>query len=90
MYAGGGSEGEFRRKTVPVDSFEANPWGLYNVHGNIFEWIEDCWNTGGCEVRGGSWINPPKYLRSAFRGYWETSGVRYSLLGFRVGRTLTP
>ncbi len=32
-------------KPVPVDSFEANPWGLYQVHGNVGNWVEDCWNT---------------------------------------------
>src|SRR5262249_50892071 len=42
----GGPTGESRQGTVPVDSFEPNPWGLYQVHGNVFEWVEDCWQAG--------------------------------------------
>jgi formylglycine-generating enzyme required for sulfatase activity len=43
-YAGSGSTGEYRQHTMPVDSFEPNAWGLYQVHGNVYEWTEDCWN----------------------------------------------
>lgn len=38
----GGRTGESRRRTLPVDSFAPNAWGLYNVHGNVAEWTEDC------------------------------------------------
>jgi formylglycine-generating enzyme required for sulfatase activity len=41
---GGGSTGEYRERTVPADMFNPNPWGLYQVHGNAMEWVEDCWN----------------------------------------------
>ena len=51
-YEGGGSKGEYRQRTVAVDSFEPNPWGLYNVHGNVWEWTEDCWNESNNGNRG--------------------------------------
>jgi formylglycine-generating enzyme required for sulfatase activity len=41
---GGSLKGPFRSKTVRVDSFEPNPWGLYQVHGNVYDWVEDCWH----------------------------------------------
>lgn len=39
-----GVKGEARRKTLPVDFFSPNPWGLHHVHGNVHEWVEDCWH----------------------------------------------
>jgi formylglycine-generating enzyme required for sulfatase activity len=104
VYAGG-SKGIFRKGTVPVDSFQANPWGLYNVHGNAWQWTADCWhgdyegapNDGsawtstGCDngrvLRGGSWIDNPRDLRTAFR---VRVTVTYNCFGFRLARTLAP
>src|SRR5262249_49663403 len=37
------TKGEWRQKTVPVNSFEPNAFGLYNVHGNVHDWVEDCY-----------------------------------------------
>ena len=90
--------------TAPVGSFRSNDFGLYDVLGNVFEWLEDCWNdsysgvptdgtawtAGDCGLRvlrGGSWDNAPRIIRSAYR-YRFGSGNRHFNIGFRVARTL--
>jgi formylglycine-generating enzyme required for sulfatase activity len=94
------------RHTVAADSGEMNPFGLLNVHGNVREWVEDCWNdtlaglpadgsaraTGDCRsrvVRGGSWADEPKDVRSAARS-WDVLGDRRAEIGFRVARSFGP
>ena len=53
----GSPKGEYRQATVPVNSFSANPFGLYNVHGNVWEWVQDCFhdNYNGAPVDGSAW-----------------------------------
>jgi formylglycine-generating enzyme required for sulfatase activity len=51
--------GEYRQKTVPVNTFAANPFGLYQVHGNVLEWTEDCFHVGyaGAPIDGSAWTS---------------------------------
>ena len=88
---------------MPVDSFEPNPWGLYNVHGNVWEWTEDCWNDSntGNPGDGRARTTGTCTQRMVRGGSWYlipwflrsaarsgfTTGYRVDL-GFRVARTL--
>ena len=93
-------------QTVEVGSFSPNAFGLHDVHGNVDEWVEDCWNDSyqSAPSDGSAWERGDCGRRVVRGGSWfigprylrsanrawGDSGDRFAFFGFRVARTLTP
>lgn len=91
-------------QTTEVSSYPPNPWGLHDMHGNVWEWVEDCWNKTyvGAPNDGSAWLNGECDVRIRRGGSWvdplehlrsasrwrSLTDDRFTNVGFRVARTL--
>ena len=65
-------------RTAPAGSFAANPWGLHDVHGNVWEWVADCWHAdySGAPADGSAWTGGADCRHRVLRGgSWFSYGL---------------
>jgi formylglycine-generating enzyme required for sulfatase activity len=75
---GSGPSDVNRQRTVPVGSFQPNSFGLYDMQGNVSEWVEDCWNdeyTAATPTDGSAWVEGDCKGHVVRGGSWEDSAT---------------
>jgi len=75
---GSGPSEANRQKTMPVGSFPANAFGLHDMHGNVSQWVEDCWHddyTAMAPADGSAWLDGDCNGRVLRGGSWGDSEV---------------
>jgi formylglycine-generating enzyme required for sulfatase activity len=83
----GGPRGDYRRGTTSVGAFAANPWGLFDMHGNVWEWVQDVVhdNYEGAPLDGSAWEEGGDQARRILRGGSWLYNPRYLRSALRNG-----
>jgi formylglycine-generating enzyme required for sulfatase activity len=83
----GSARGEYRRGTTPAGMFPANPWGLFDMHGNVWEWVQDVVhdNYEGAPLDGSAWEEGGDQVRRILRGGSWLYNPRYLRSALRNG-----
>ncbi len=95
-WAATGCDDGYGETTSPVGSYLPNGFGLFDIHGNVWEWVEDCWNDSfaGAPADGRAWRSGDCERRVSRGGAWDTvrssarsSNRRWNTVGYKISNT---